>query len=93
MGKYKRGTTITFHLETFNEQTKQQIDVSNVSCYVNRISDKVNVALLSASHVSTGYYRAHWQTNSNTELGKYEYKFVYKYQGTRIKSGVCEVVE
>lgn len=90
MGEHVRGTTIDLGLIIENKNTLARIDVSEVSCYIEQ--DDEILSTLTVSHVSTGYYRSHWQTTSSTPLGKYDYKFVYTKTGKRMKKGVTKVV-
>lgn len=90
MGKWKRGTVVPLEMTVENKSTLQRIDVSNVSLYIEKDETKTPVAV---SHVLTGLYRGYWQTELDTELGKYEFKFIYTYKGRNIKSGVLEVEE
>lgn len=91
MGRWTRGTVVPFELTIENRVTLARQDVSEVSCYI--LKDDIQIASLVVSHVSTGFYRASWQTTPNTALGCHKYQFKYKYQGTRIKQGVCEVIK
>jgi hypothetical protein len=89
MGKYKKGTLVTLELITVNKSTRQKIDVSAVSCYIEK--DETAISVLSASHILTGVYRSNWQSDKSLATGKYQYVFAFKYQGRHLKPGVCEL--